>query len=125
MAIFLRRLKKQQNGYEFLEAVKSTPIKSAYTYFPVKHYSSWTMIESRSGISASIGFKKSKKELLNSFDAKEIDKIINRIQDVYISECIRMDNLKLETAKQLGCSIEELGDVLWQKQLTEKNGQQE
>ena len=83
------------------------------------------MIESRSGISASIGFKKSKKELLNSFNAKEIDKIINRIQDVYISECIRMDNLKLETAKQLGCSIEELGDVLWQKQLTEKNGQQE
>lgn len=123
MAIYLRRLKRY--GTETLEAVKTTPIKSKYTYFPVKHYTSWCMIEAGSGISCSIGFKKTKKELMTSFDVSGTDKIIDRIKDVYGRECVKMETLKQSTAKELRCSMKELGDVLWQKQLTEKNGQQE
>ena len=60
MAIYLRRIRNKASGQDILEAVKTTPIKSKYTYFPVKHYTSWCMIEAGSGISCSIGFKKTK-----------------------------------------------------------------
>lgn len=125
MAIYLRRIRNKSSGQDILEAVKTNPIKSKYTYFPVKHYTSWCMIEAGSGISCSIGFKKTKKELMTSFDVSGTDKIIDRIKDAYGKECVKMETLKQSTAKELGCSIKELGDVLWQKQLAEKNGQTE
>ena len=125
MAIFLQRLYNKTEKRFFLNAVKSTPIKSKYTYFPVKLYTSWCMIEAETGLSVSIGFKKTKKELMESFDAKGTDEILDRAKYVYLKEKSNMDIVRENTAKELGCFIKELGDVLWQKQLTEKNGQQE
>ena len=125
MAIFLQRLYNKTEKRFFLKAVKSTPIKSKYTYFPVKLYTSWCMIEAETGLSVSIGFKKTKKELMESFDAKGTDEILDRTKYVYYKEKSNMDIVKESTSKELGCFIKELGDVLWQKQLAEKNGQTE
>ena len=125
MAIFLQRLYNKTEKRFFLNAVKSTPIKSKYTYFPVQLYTSWCMIEAETGLSVSIGFKKTKKELMESFDAKGTDEILDRAKYVYTKERTNMNIVKESTSKKLGCSIKELGDVLWQKQLAEKNGQTE
>lgn len=125
MAIYLRRIRNKASGQDILEAVKTTPIKSKYTYFPVKHYTSWCMIEAETGLSVSIGFKKTKKELMESFDAKGTDEMLDRAKYVYYKEKSNMDIVKESTSKELGCFIKELGDILWQKQLAEKNGQTE